>query len=164
MPLPKLSKLERQIMDAFWKRGPCSVREIQESFPAKKRQACWRRYRPQGPAPRTARAPAPLFERAEASRILVDRAREVLAHKRGSRAAGLHPALGVNIGRHQFAGGSGDKNAAKAEQCLRRTGHPTPPPLPSRRGIAASARGRALRVSIPLATRECPLRATQRPE
>ena len=26
-------------MDALWKRGPCSVREIQESFPAKKRPA-----------------------------------------------------------------------------------------------------------------------------
>jgi predicted transcriptional regulator len=39
MPLPKLSKLELQIMDALWQRGPCSVREIQESFPAKKRPA-----------------------------------------------------------------------------------------------------------------------------
>src|SRR5215469_14044224 len=39
MPLPKLSKLELQIMDALWKRGPCSVREIQESFPAKKKPA-----------------------------------------------------------------------------------------------------------------------------
>ncbi|MDR3700134.1 MAG: BlaI/MecI/CopY family transcriptional regulator [Candidatus Sulfopaludibacter sp.] len=39
MPLPKLSRLELQIMDALWKQGPCSVREIQESFPAKKRPA-----------------------------------------------------------------------------------------------------------------------------
>jgi BlaI family transcriptional regulator, penicillinase repressor len=39
MPLPKLSKLELQIMDALWKRGPSSVREIQESFPARKRPA-----------------------------------------------------------------------------------------------------------------------------
>src|SRR5260221_14750221 len=39
MPLPKLSKLELQIMEALWSRGPCSVREIQESFPAKKRPA-----------------------------------------------------------------------------------------------------------------------------
>ena len=39
MPLPKLTKLELQIMDALWSRGPCSVREIQESFPAKKRPA-----------------------------------------------------------------------------------------------------------------------------
>src|SRR5580698_660853 len=39
MPLPKLSKLELQIMDALWKLGPCSVREIQESFPARKRLA-----------------------------------------------------------------------------------------------------------------------------
>jgi BlaI family penicillinase repressor len=39
MPFPKLSKLELQIMDALWKRGPCSVREIQETFPARKRPA-----------------------------------------------------------------------------------------------------------------------------
>ena len=39
MALPKLSKLELQIMEALWTRGPCSVREIQESFPAKKRPA-----------------------------------------------------------------------------------------------------------------------------
>lgn len=38
-PLPKLSKLELQIMEALWTKGPCSVREIQESFPAKKRPA-----------------------------------------------------------------------------------------------------------------------------
>src|SRR5438552_19167726 len=39
MTLPKLGKLELQIRDALWSRGPCSVREIQESFPAKKRPA-----------------------------------------------------------------------------------------------------------------------------
>jgi BlaI family transcriptional regulator, penicillinase repressor len=39
MSRPKLTKLELQIMDALWSRGPCSVREIQESFPAKKRPA-----------------------------------------------------------------------------------------------------------------------------
>jgi BlaI family penicillinase repressor len=39
MPLPKLTKLELHIMEALWSRGPCSVREIQESFPAKKRPA-----------------------------------------------------------------------------------------------------------------------------
>ena len=39
MPRPKLSKLELQIMEALWSHGPCSVREIQESFPAKKRPA-----------------------------------------------------------------------------------------------------------------------------
>jgi BlaI family penicillinase repressor len=39
MALPKLTKLELQIMDALWTRGPCSVREIQESFPSKKRPA-----------------------------------------------------------------------------------------------------------------------------
>jgi BlaI family penicillinase repressor len=39
MALPKLTKLELQIMQALWSRGPCSVREIQESFPAKKRPA-----------------------------------------------------------------------------------------------------------------------------
>jgi BlaI family transcriptional regulator, penicillinase repressor len=39
MPLPKLTKLELQIMEALWSHGPCSVREIQESFPARKRPA-----------------------------------------------------------------------------------------------------------------------------
>jgi BlaI family transcriptional regulator, penicillinase repressor len=39
MALPKLTRLELQIMEALWTRGPCSVREIQESFPAKKRPA-----------------------------------------------------------------------------------------------------------------------------
>jgi BlaI family transcriptional regulator, penicillinase repressor len=39
VPLPKLTKLELQIMEALWTRGACSVREIQESFPAKKRPA-----------------------------------------------------------------------------------------------------------------------------
>ena len=39
MTLPKLGKLELQIMEALWTRGPCSVREIQESFPPKKRPA-----------------------------------------------------------------------------------------------------------------------------
>ena len=39
MPLPKLTKLELQIMEALWTRGQCSVREIQESFPARKRPA-----------------------------------------------------------------------------------------------------------------------------
>jgi BlaI family transcriptional regulator, penicillinase repressor len=37
--LPKLTKLELQIMEALWTKGPCSIREIQESFPARKRPA-----------------------------------------------------------------------------------------------------------------------------
>ena len=39
MRLPKLSKLELQIMDALWSRGASSVREIQEAFPEKGRPA-----------------------------------------------------------------------------------------------------------------------------
>jgi BlaI family penicillinase repressor len=39
MAHPKLTKLELQIMEALWTLGPCSVREIQESFPAKRRPA-----------------------------------------------------------------------------------------------------------------------------
>ena len=39
MALPKLTKLELQIMESLWTHGPCSVREIQEAFPAKKRPA-----------------------------------------------------------------------------------------------------------------------------
>ena len=39
MPLPKLTRLELQIMDALWTNGVSSVREIQEAFPAKNRPA-----------------------------------------------------------------------------------------------------------------------------
>ena len=39
MALPKLSKLELQIMEALWSRGACSVREILEAFPEKGRPA-----------------------------------------------------------------------------------------------------------------------------
>ncbi len=39
MPQPKLTKLELQILEAFWQRGACSVREIQESFPERGRPA-----------------------------------------------------------------------------------------------------------------------------
>ncbi len=39
MPLPKLTKPELRIMEALWSRGPCSIREIHESFPARKRPA-----------------------------------------------------------------------------------------------------------------------------
>ncbi len=39
MPEPKLSKLEFQIMEVLWTRGECSIREMQEAFPAKKRPA-----------------------------------------------------------------------------------------------------------------------------
>ena len=39
MPQPKLSKLELKIMEALWTKGASSVREIQESFPAKQRPA-----------------------------------------------------------------------------------------------------------------------------
>ena len=39
MPKPKLTKLELQIMDALWSRGPLSIREIQESFPQRDRPA-----------------------------------------------------------------------------------------------------------------------------
>jgi BlaI family penicillinase repressor len=36
---PKLSKLEFQIMEALWAKSETSLREIQESFPAKQRPA-----------------------------------------------------------------------------------------------------------------------------
>src|SRR6201990_435285 len=39
MRLPKLSKLELQIMEALWTAGPLAIRDIQESFPAKGRPA-----------------------------------------------------------------------------------------------------------------------------
>lgn len=39
MALPKLSKLELQIMETLWTRGACSIRELQEAFPEKDRLA-----------------------------------------------------------------------------------------------------------------------------
>ncbi|HET8965313.1 MAG TPA: BlaI/MecI/CopY family transcriptional regulator [Candidatus Acidoferrum sp.] len=39
MSLPKLTKLELQIMEALWSAGAISIREIQEAFPDKKRPA-----------------------------------------------------------------------------------------------------------------------------
>ena len=37
MSAPKLSRLEYEIMEALWDRGEASLREIQESFPTKRR-------------------------------------------------------------------------------------------------------------------------------
>jgi BlaI family transcriptional regulator, penicillinase repressor len=39
MSHPKLTKLELQIMEIFWNKGACSVREIQEEFPQRGRPA-----------------------------------------------------------------------------------------------------------------------------
>ncbi|HZP06023.1 MAG TPA: BlaI/MecI/CopY family transcriptional regulator [Terracidiphilus sp.] len=39
MPHLKLSKLEFKVMETLWAKNECSIREIQESFPAKNRPA-----------------------------------------------------------------------------------------------------------------------------
>jgi predicted transcriptional regulator len=39
MKPPKLARLELEVMEIFWTRGACSVREIQEAFPGPKRPA-----------------------------------------------------------------------------------------------------------------------------
>jgi BlaI family penicillinase repressor len=39
MMSPKLTKLELQIMEVLWTRGPCAIREIQEAFPKRNRPA-----------------------------------------------------------------------------------------------------------------------------
>ena len=39
MTLPRLSRLEHQIMEALWDLGASSIREIQEAFPEKGRPA-----------------------------------------------------------------------------------------------------------------------------
>jgi BlaI family penicillinase repressor len=39
MSLPKLTKLELQIMDALWSLGASSIREIQQAFPERDRPA-----------------------------------------------------------------------------------------------------------------------------
>jgi BlaI family penicillinase repressor len=39
MALPKLTRLELQIMEALWRRGALAIREIQETFPERGRPA-----------------------------------------------------------------------------------------------------------------------------
>jgi BlaI family transcriptional regulator, penicillinase repressor len=39
MSVPKLTKLELQIMEALWSKGASSIREIQEAFPESRRPA-----------------------------------------------------------------------------------------------------------------------------
>jgi predicted transcriptional regulator len=39
MAAPRLSKIEMRIMEALWTNGACSIREIQQAFPEKKRPA-----------------------------------------------------------------------------------------------------------------------------
>src|SRR5215467_12926821 len=39
MATARLTKLELQIMDVFWTRGACSVREVQDAFPSSKKPA-----------------------------------------------------------------------------------------------------------------------------
>jgi len=39
MATARLTKLELQIMDVFWARGACSVREVQDAFPGAKKPA-----------------------------------------------------------------------------------------------------------------------------
>ncbi len=39
MALPKLSRSELKILEALWRLGPSSVRQVQETFPVKKRPA-----------------------------------------------------------------------------------------------------------------------------
>src|SRR5580693_339503 len=39
MKPPKLTRLELQIMEVLWSRGPCAIREIQEAFPKRNRPA-----------------------------------------------------------------------------------------------------------------------------
>lgn len=39
MATPRLTKLELGIMEALWRQGPCSIREIQQAFPERGRPA-----------------------------------------------------------------------------------------------------------------------------
>ena len=92
MRLPKLSKLEHQIMEALWSRGASSVREVLEAFPEKGRptyttvQTMVYRLEEKGAIRRTKKiGNAHIFEavisRASAQRRLVD---ELLAFFGGS--------------------------------------------------------------------------------
>jgi BlaI family penicillinase repressor len=39
LPKPKLTRLELRIMETFWSKGACSIREVQEAFPETERPA-----------------------------------------------------------------------------------------------------------------------------
>ena len=39
MAIPKLTKLELRIMETFWSKGNCSIREVQEDFAVENRPA-----------------------------------------------------------------------------------------------------------------------------
>src|SRR6185369_1751845 len=39
MPKPRLTQLELQVLEELWQKGPCSVREVQETFPEPGRPA-----------------------------------------------------------------------------------------------------------------------------
>jgi BlaI family transcriptional regulator, penicillinase repressor len=39
MGKPRLTKLEMQVLEAFWEKGACSVREVQKTFPERARPA-----------------------------------------------------------------------------------------------------------------------------
>jgi predicted transcriptional regulator len=39
MSTARLTRLEMQIMDVFWTRGACAVREVKDAFPGPKKPA-----------------------------------------------------------------------------------------------------------------------------
>lgn len=122
MPDPKLSRLELQIMERLWTSGESSVREVQESFPPRRRpayttvQTTMYRLEAKGVLKRTRKiGNAHLFEatitRASAERRLID---DLLALFGGSgRAVVAHLVEAGNVT---------DEDLKAARQVLRASG------------------------------------------
>jgi Penicillinase repressor len=64
----KLSKLELRLMEALWRVGPASVREIQEDLPAKRRPAYSTGSRASKPSSAAARSATPTFSKLSSPR------------------------------------------------------------------------------------------------
>jgi predicted transcriptional regulator len=119
MRKPKLSKLELQIMDALWSKGPSAIRDIQEHFPAAKR-----------PAYTTVQT---MVYRLEAKKVLrrtdkVGNAHlfEALVSRQAAQASLVDDFLGLFGGRMQpvmaqliEAGNLSQEDVAEAERLLR---------------------------------------------
>jgi len=122
VPDPKLSRLELQIMERLWTSGESSVREVQESFPPRRRpayttvQTTMYRLEAKGVLKRTRKiGNAHLFEatitRASAERRLID---DLLALFGGSgRAVVAHLVEAGNVT---------DEDLKAARQVLRASG------------------------------------------
>src|SRR5437773_8419158 len=80
MARPKLSKLELQILEAFWARGNASIREIQEAFPE----------------------PRPAYTTIQTTVYRLERKHAVRRVRKISNAHIFEPTVARDMARHRF--------------------------------------------------------------